>query len=228
MKIFQILLIAIFMFILNIWLFYTSKWYRNFLQSIKWDKVVTDINDNYKIKDKEIEKTLENELNSKIIDNKTNLNKELKSKDNLIEKVKFVRDIVDTNIKESIFFKNFLNKIFEKFWKNTFIRVEEHWSLMDVTDEYPDKYFEYYSPKLTIYNFPTKTYKEVKEIFEIESNWENYTINEVDNFWDESFYINLWEDYKDNFIRIIFVKNKNVIWIKVSKDEYNSIKNIIK
>jgi len=224
MKIFQLLLIAIFMFILNIWLYYTSEGYREFLQNIKWEKIVENINDEYKIEEKEIEKSLEDELNEKVINNKEEVNKELNSKDSLIEKIEFVHKKVNIDLEESDYFKTFL----KNFSKYNLTSLDITSPLMDVTNEYPDKYFEYYSPELTIYNFPTKNYDEVREIFEIESNWNNFTINEVDNFWEESFYINLWKDYKDNFIRIILLKENNVIWIKVSKNEYNSIKNIIK
>jgi len=228
MKIFQILLLAIFMFILNIWLYYTSESYRWFLQNIKWEKIVEEVNDDYRIKEEEIEKSLEEELNEKIIINKEEANLELNSKNSLIEKIEFVQKKVDKNIEMKDYSKKFLNIFYEKFWEDTFTMLEEHSSLMEVTSEYPDKYFEFYSPDLTLYFFPTKDYNEVKEIFEIESDWDLFIINEVDNFWDESFYINLWEDYRDDFIRIILSKNDSVIWIKVSKNEYDSIKNIIK
>jgi len=212
------------MFLLNIWLYYTSEGYRQFLQNIKQEENLEDINDEYKIEEKEIEESLEEELNKKIINNKEKINEELKSKSSLIEKIEFVQKKVNIEIEESDYFKSFL----KNFSIYNLTSLDNDSPLMDVTDEYPDKYFEYYSPELTIYNFPTKNYNEVREVFEIESNWDNFTINEVDNFWEESFYINLWKDYKDNFIRIILLKENNVIWIKVSKNEYNSIKNIIK
>ena len=212
------------MFLLNIWLYYTSEGYRQFLQNIKQEENLEDINDEYKIEEKEIEESLEEELNKKIINNKEKINEELKSKSSLIEKIEFVQKKVNIEIEESDYFKSFL----KNFSIYNLTSLDNDSPLMDVTDEYPDKYFEYYSPELTIYSFPTKNYDEVKEIFEIESNWDNFTINEVDNFWEESFYINLWENYKDDFVRIIFLKENNVIWIKVSKNEYNSIKNIIK
>lgn len=212
------------MFLLNIWLYYTSEGYRQFLQNIKWEENLEEINDEYKIEEKEIEKSLEDELNEKIINNKEEINKELKSKSSLIEKIEFVQKKVNIDIEESDYFKSFL----KNFSNYNLTSLDITSPLMDVTNEYPDKYFEYYSPELTIYSFPTKNYDEVKEIFEIESNWDNFVTNEVDNFWEESFYINLWKNYKDDFVRIIFLKQNNVIWIKVSKNEYNSIKNIIK
>ena len=206
------------MFVFNIWLYYTSENYRWFLQSIKWDEIVEEVNDNYKIKKEEIEQVFENELNKKVIENKKNP----------IEKISFIQKKIDKNIEMSSSSKDFLEKIYKFYSKSFFTELDEHSSLMEVTSEYPDKYFEFYSTNLTLYFFPTKNYNEVKEIFEIESDWGLFIINEIDNFWDESFYINLKGDYRDDFIRIILSKNDSVIWIKVSKNEYNSIKNIIK
>lgn len=216
------------MFILNILLYYTSENYREFLQNIKREQIVEEVNDRYKIKEIEIEKSLEEELNEKIIQNKEIINLEFDSKDTLIEKINFVQKKVDKNIEMSDFSNEFLEKFFNKYWKNTFVELKENLNLMEITNEYPDKYFEFYNDKLTVYFFPTKKYNEVREIFEIESDGSFFTINELDNFWDESFYINLWNDYKDDFIRIILLKKGSVIWIKVSKSEYNSIKSIIK
>jgi len=227
MKIFQLLLVSIFVFILNIWLYYTSENYRLFLQSIKWEKIVKEVNDKYEIKDNEVEKSLEDELNENILKNKVDANIELKSKDSLIKKIEFVQNQVKKNIELSDSFKIFLEKIYSKFWENNFTKLESHSNLMDVTSEYPDNYFEYYSSNLTIYFFPTKNYKELRDIFRIESEWGLFKLNELDNFWDESFYINLLEEYNDDFIRFIYTKGNDVIWIKVSKNEYNLLKNII-
>ncbi|MDP2396498.1 MAG: hypothetical protein Q8S84_07630 [bacterium] len=54
--------------------------------------------------------------------------------------------------------------------------------LFDITDEYPDNYYEYYSKDLTLYLFPTKTYKEVFDIFSVLSTELPFKINEVNNF----------------------------------------------
>ncbi|MDQ7009842.1 MAG: hypothetical protein Q9M94_06115 [Candidatus Gracilibacteria bacterium] len=228
MKIFQLLLISVFVFILNIGLYYTSESYRGFLQNIKGEKILKEVNDKYTIKEEEIEKSLEDELNEKIIDNKVEATIELNSKNSLIEKIEFVQNKGEKNIELSNFSENLLDKFYVKFGNTYFTQLEEHSSLMGVTSEYPDKYFEYYNSELTLYFFPTKSYKEVREIFEIESYGTIFSINELDNFGEESFYINLGEGYKDDYIRFIYSKDNNVVGIKVSKNEYNSIKNIIK
>jgi hypothetical protein len=60
--------------------------------------------------------------------------------------------------------------------------LELNSNLFDITDEYPDNYFEYYSKDLTLYLFPTKTYKEVYDIFSILKDELPYNINEINNF----------------------------------------------
>jgi hypothetical protein len=52
-----------------------------------------------------------------------------------------------------------------------------------------------------------------------------FTINRVNNFWNESFYINLNEDIKDNYIRSVINYKWIVFWLKIKKSEYNTIKN---
>jgi len=220
MKIFQFLLVLIFAFLLNVGLFYTSENYRNFLESLKEKEVVKQVNDDYKIPEKELKNSLEEDLN------KPFNNKQEVKKDNSLTEIQIPKK-EKKQIKLTKFNKEFLEKIYNKYGKSIFSKLEVHSSLMDVTSEYPDDYFEFYSPELTIYFFPTKTYKEVKEIFQIESNSNNFSINEVNNFWESSFYINIDKEFRDNFVRFIYLKNNNVIWIKVSRNEYNSIKNII-
>lgn len=221
MKTFSILLIAVSTFILNIWLYYTSENYRSFLKNIKEDNVVKEVSDNYEIKKEDIkvnlEVDLESELNNNIITDKENGS--LLRSDFWTAKIN-VEKKEDWEIILSDFAKTFLTK----FIKYNLIELKSHSSLMDITSEYPDNYFEFYDSNLTIYFFPTKNYNEVREIFEIESDWKFFKVKELDNFWEESFYINLWKSFDDGFIRIILLKDNNVIWIKVSKSEYNEIK----
>jgi hypothetical protein len=61
-------------------------------------------------------------------------------------------------------------------------KLEINSNLFDLTDEYPDNYFEYYSKDLTLYIFPTKKYTELKDIFTVLSSELPITINEVNNF----------------------------------------------
>jgi hypothetical protein len=54
-----------------------------------------------------------------------------------------------------------------------------------------------------------------------------FSINEVNNFWEKSFYINLKEDMKDNYVRIVISKNGVDFWLKIKNDEYNKVKEIL-
>jgi hypothetical protein len=109
--------------------------------------------------------------------------------------------------------------------------LEINTSLFDITTEYPDNYIEYYSKWLTLYFFPTKTYNEIYDIFSVLEYELPFTLNPVNNFWDNSFYINLNEDINDNVIRLIISNKGIVFWLKIKKNEYNLVKeklNILK
>lgn len=81
--------------------------------------------------------------------------------------------------------------------------LEKHASLFDITTEYPDDYFEYYSQDLVLYFFSTKSYSEIYDIFDILSEELPYDLNEVNNFAQASFFINLKEVYTDEFVRLV-------------------------
>ena len=99
--------------------------------------------------------------------------------------------------------------------------------MFELTWEYPDYYYEYYSKDLTLYLFPTRTYREVFDIFDYLSGNLPFTLNEINNFWDNSFYINLREDVEDNFVRLVISDDAVTFWLKIKKDEYNRVKNLL-
>jgi len=105
--------------------------------------------------------------------------------------------------------------------------LSKHASLFDITTEYPDEYFEYYSRNLVMYFFSTKTYSEVYDIFDILSDELPYDINEVNNFGQSSFYINLKEVYTDEFVRLVVQYENKAFWLKIHKDSYNEVKKIL-
>jgi hypothetical protein len=49
-------------------------------------------------------------------------------------------------------------------------------------------------------------------------------VNEINNFWDNSFYINLNEDINDKFIRLVISNKWIAFWLKIKKNEYNQVK----
>jgi len=152
---------------------------------------------------------------------------EIGNKLNKKDELKKVKNPISNDVKNNVM-SIYDKRVLKSFIEFNLVELKYHWELLDVTSEYPDKYFEYYSMDLTLLFFPNKWYNEIKDIFSVESNWYNFMINEVDNFWDESFYVNLWENFEDWYIRVIFKKNGKTFWFKVSKTAYSKVKNILK
>ncbi len=117
------------------------------------------------------------------------------------------------------------NEVLELFSRYNLWKLELHSNLFDITDEYPDEYYEYYSRDIILYLFPTKTYSEVFDIFDVQKNLP-IELNVVNNFGDNSFYINtLPKDEKH--VRLVINHKSIVFWLKIKKDEYNTIKQIL-
>lgn len=206
--IFIIFLISI--FIVNLIFYFISDDYRFFLKKIKdtdevvylEEKTYNDELDNEILEDAELVNT--NKNNEKIF--------ELKE-DNWVIELK----------SEVVLWKNY-KKIINLFSIYKLNKLEINTNLFDLTDEYPDNYFEYYSKDLTLYLFPTKNYSDLYDIFSVLSDELPFTINEVNNFWDNSFYINLDEGIEDRFVRIVISNNGVVFWLKIKKTEYSLVK----
>ncbi len=202
-----IILFLILSFILNITLYFFSDTYRNFLKSLKSEK--QDIKQN-------INKVEKNETNfvkkKKVVKSKSENDK----KDNIkVEYKEKVLDISETKIEK---------EILKKFREYSLKKLELHPRLFDLTSEYPDDYIEYYSEYLTIYFFWNKPYSDIKDIFNVLSYELPFSINEVNNFWDKSFYINLKDEFKDDNIRFVFTYKTRTIGIKVNKKFYDMVK----
>lgn len=196
------------MFFLNITFYYISNDYRNFIENLKYS-----------------EKNLENEFeyNPNSWETKNNLEK----KEIDIEKEEKEKIKEEKIERKTVLWKNY-KIILDKFEKNYLLKkIEVNSLLFELTDEYPDHYFEYYSKNLVLYFFPTKRYWEIYDIFDYLKNNSPYKINEANNFWDKSFYINLNEEIKDDYIRIVVSKNGINFWLKIKKDEYNKVKEIL-
>ena len=106
-------------------------------------------------------------------------------------------------------------------------QLETHTNIFGVTTEYPDPYYEWYSAGVSIYILSTKSYSEVKSIFETLAFELPYSLNTVNNFWDRSFYINLDDVTQDNYVRIVMEYENRVFWLKIRKDRYNESKWIL-
>ena len=114
-------------------------------------------------------------------------------------------------------------------FKERFVLSEEesYGSLFDITTEYPDDYYEFKNKHISVYVFQSKSYEEVLKIFQVLEYELPYTINEVNNFADASFYINLDDAYSDGIVRLVLNHKNTAFWLKIKKDSYNTVKEIL-
>ncbi len=218
------LIFLILSFSVNILFYYISDDYRNFLKQIKNDDNI----------ESSIEFQEENNLNYNDDEdfsftwssNDTNdeniydLNQDFDLWNDL-NNDEF--DIEDIPTSEIVLWQNY-NEILDLFKSYDLTRMEVNANLFDLTNEYPDEYLEYYSKDLTLYFFTTRKYNDLKDIFNVLSDELPFSINEINNFWDNSFFINLNEDIDDNIVRIVIWNNWVVFWLKIRKNDYNLVK----
>lgn len=209
-KIILFIIFLIIIFVVNLFFYFLSEDYRFFLKKIKdTDQIVY-------LEEKNVSDELEIEITTWAEIVKTS-----KKNEKIFE---FKEDSWTMDVKDEIsFWKNY-QKIIDLFVLYDLKKLELNSLLFDLTDEYPDNYFEYYSKDLVLYFFPTKNYNEIYDIFSVLDDELPFKINEVNNFWDNSFYLNLNEDIQDRFIRMI-ISNKWVTFgLKIKKTEYNLVK----
>jgi len=226
-----IILFLVTSFILNIFFYFISADYRSFLRSIKADNIesskinnVDNIDNIYidteeNIKNNEILKEANNQVeDSKLITKE--IISDAENKNNDLKEIKVEYTTIIWEVKETKIEQDFLNRFKEYKLK----KLELHPRLFDLTTEYPDEYIEYYSEYLTIYLFGNKSYDSLKDIFKVLTYELPFTINEVNNFWDKSFYINLDNEFQDNQIRIVLLYKNRTFGLKMSKDVYPMIR----
>lgn len=103
-----------------------------------------------------------------------------------------------------------------------------HPSLFDLTTEYPDDYFEYYSDDITLYVFSTKNYKQVVNVFEAFATELPFLLNKTDSFGTNSFFLNVKPEFQDEFTRVVFEYKQKVFWLKIKKNQYNRVRIMLK
>jgi hypothetical protein len=205
----------IFTFFVNVVFFYVSEDYRNFLKWFKSEEIVKEVWEEKPIQvqrdDDILEIVKEDDLTTIAPNNK---NEEIftQKEDNKVE-VK----------KEIVLWRNYRD-ILKLFTNYDLKELEINTALFDITTEYPDNYIEYYSKGLTIYFFPTRSYNEIYDMFKVLEYEFPFKINPINNFWDNSFYINLNNDIDDNIIRIVVSNKWITFWLKIKKNEYNLVK----
>ncbi len=215
------IIFLIIIFVVNLIFYYLSDDYKFFLRKIK------NTNDVVYLEEKVIN---DDEINNIDLENKKEEEKILEWAEvvELSKKNEKIFELKDNDSKvalkdEVVLWDNYMeiNKLFSLYSLN---KLEINSNLFDITDEYPDNYFEYYSKDLTLYFFPTKTYDEILDIFSVLDDELPFTLKEVNNFWDNSFYINLNENIKDRFVRLVISNKWVVFWLKIKKTEYNLVK----
>lgn len=205
------LVFLVFLFLVNVTFYFLSEDYEFFLKKIKNDDEIVYMDDIV------IDDTIRNQLNDSNI-----AVVEYESVNEKIEDEKETTTFISQE-PEKILWKNY-QKLLDLFAKFSLKPIELTNNLFDLTQEYPDEYYEYYSKDLTLYFFDTKTYNEVFDIFEVLAYDLPFATNKVDNFWNSSFYINLNDDIKDNYIRLVINYKWVVFGLKIKKSEYNTIK----
>ena len=228
------IIFLIFSFLINVIFYYISADYRFFLKNLKKNELTIEeqsdfLNDDFSYNTKKVDENEDDKITDEI--EKSEID-DIKLDDNI--------EIVKTSNENNLIFNDDKdNKVKIKnnvsLWKNykdildifsnyDLQALELNTNLFDITDEYPDNYLEYYSKELTLYFFPTKTYKEVYDIFSVLEFELPFKMNAANSFWEESFFVNLNQDISDNFVRVVISHKWVVFWLKIKKNEYNLIK----
>ena len=226
-KIIYFLIFFIFIFLINVCFYFISDDYRFFLKKIKNSgKIIyleeIEVNDDF-VESYVEKKPINNEPLEKASIEEKSIEEESLEK-NFVELLwATVIKVDNTKEMKIVLWKEYRN-ILDLFASYDLREIEVNSNLFDITSEYPDKYYEYFSNDLTVYMFTSKTYDEIYDIFNILQEEQPFTLNKLNNFWINSFYINLRDDINDNFVRIVINNNGIVFWLKIKKDEYNNVK----
>lgn len=231
------IIFLIFSFLINVIFYYISADYRFFLKNLKKNELTIEeqsdfLNDNFSYTDKQ--KVEITEENQDIVwqDLQESESQDMKLDENIeIVKTSDENNLVFSDEKDNkvkiksnvSLWKNY-KEILDIFYDYDLQALELNTNLFDITNEYPDNYLEYYSKELTLYFFPTKTYKEVYDIFSVLEFELPFKMNAANTFWEESFFVNLNQDISDNFVRVVISHKWVVFWLKIKKNEYNLIK----
>ncbi len=247
-KYLNILFFAFFAFIIHLFLYYFVSWYNNFFKNIKYENtqyVDKDSNLEEKKPNLEAEKlsstTQSVDKSQKIITwssskflipdiNNSSNSIDLSKNDEIWNKSNVEINLSSVKTKSSNLSSNqkYVLNLFSKY-ALTQGKIDNKNIIFWLTDEYPYKYIEYNTndKRFSFYIFTEKKYDEILNVFDVISYNLYYKIKKVNNFWNLSFYMNLDEDYNDDYIRFIFSYKNDVFWLKLKKDLYNEIKFIL-
>ena len=208
-KIISFLIFLIIIFIVNLVFYYLSNDYRVFLSNLK--NPSSWLEQNFE------ENSFNDDLDIEVVLESPN--------ENIEEEIYTLNEANwEPEIKKEVtLWKNYI-EILDLFSIYNLTKLELSSILFDITDEYPDQYYEYYSKDLTLYMFPWKNFNDIIDIFLVLSEELPFDVNQVNNFWEKSFYINLNDDIQDRYVRIVVSNNWVVLWLKVNEIEYNFVK----
>lgn len=207
------------LFVVNIALYSTSEDYQFLLKKLKYKEEVgvidtENINDYYNIQDS-YQEEIQQQISDTTVPNEADTINEVQQPQ---EQTK-----VETPTEISEKWKTILGLMG---WN--FTQTETLSSLFDLTTEYPSEYLEFRDADVTLYYFPGKTYDQVVDIFFAIAQWLPFTLNKNDVLAEKSFFINLDTEFQDDQVRIVFLTENEVFWLKIKKDAYNSVKEDVK
>nr|MDD3720568.1 hypothetical protein [Candidatus Gracilibacteria bacterium] len=221
----KVVFLLCFLFIAHLFLYYFSVSYKSFFKGIKYeDNIVntgslSNTGNVIKVISTYTGSNTNNEEDNKLQEEKVQNNDLIKSD----EKIVFTGDTDKMPISKEE------QEVLDLFKDYKLVKLEVHSSLFDLTTEYPDPYIEYFNEEkgITLYIFQTKLYDDVLNIFDVISYNLPFKIKKVNNFGDSSFYINMDSTISDEYIRFVFSYKKKVFGLKIKKDSYNEVKEIL-
>ncbi len=214
-----------FLLALNIWAYYGSDTYRNFIDTLKYGqtvKVTDDITVEQEQKTHFSTGTI-GTSSGKIVSSWTGVSSKplIKTQTGATTGTwaKSLSWVSLTSEEDTV-----LNAFNEYKLKKLLV----HPSLFDLTTEYPDDYFEYYSDDITLYIFSTKTYKQIVDVFQAFASELPFLLNKTDSFGTNSFFINVKPEFQDEFTRVVFEYKQKVFLLKIKKNQYNRVRIMLK
>lgn len=234
-KLVYVFLVFVLIFVWNIWIYFISEDYRFFIKKLKYGDEVIYLNaqvitDEYNFPENENnnsnqEVNVSVDVKQSSVDTTGWLNSSTTQE--IGSWTNNVNQAIDENVEKTRELDYFENVFLLEF-KSYVLKNDDSYSdsLFSLTRQYPEQYFEYSSDSFTVYLFWQWKYNQVYSFFQDNAYNLNSSLKEVNNFWQRSSYLNL--DENDPFVRIIMEENGFTYGLKIHKDMYGVIKNILK
>ncbi len=214
----KIVLIIVWLFILNIWLYFTIPSYSSFIKDIKYNKI---------------------EQNQDLSKEDPIYNQEIYSNNSLLENIlideKPQKNDIDTSSwKQNIIHNNDLynnkdySSILNSFSNYNLSKIDYNpdYKMFYLTSEYFPEYITYSWTWIDLYIYNNDSFLNIYNFFEEVKEDIKVSINKTNTFWKQSFFIN--KDTQDNRVRLVINYNYILIWLNIDKSYYENIKEILK